>query len=210
MEDAPPSKFEWLSKNLAWLSGGCLLLSFAVALRFISSYFAVFDFNLIWTLEYPDLTKLTIVLFTFLTFSSAIYVNFIQQSYFAKTPFNRYMVYAAVAILVGVELYQSATSAIRSSGDLRLYYIDRATFVVTLSMLFALFAINGERIFRTNTLEWIFVIAFLVFALIGGAGSFYGRYVKSVSTSYVTASTKQEVLSGAKLIAMFSHHVALY
>jgi hypothetical protein len=210
MEDPSPNKLEWLSKNLASLSAVCLLVSFGVAIWFISSYFAVVDSNLIWILEYPDLAKLTIILFALFVSVSSLYFSYFQQSFFAKRASNRYFLYAMLAIAFVVDFSFNVHHAINSHDGLRAYYIDRSILVVLLGLLFVIFIVNGEEILRLNDAGWMIVAGAIILLFVGQAGRTYGGFIKSASTSYVTASTKREVLSSAKLIAMFSHHVALY
>jgi hypothetical protein len=70
-----PKLFDWLTKNFAFASSVILILSTAGSLIFIVSYFTVFDFNLVWILEYSDLTKLFLISLSLSIASISLFIS---------------------------------------------------------------------------------------------------------------------------------------
>jgi hypothetical protein len=184
-------------------------VSAALSMIVLAAYLSVFDWNLIWLVEYSDITKLLLIgaalissfASTLIYQTQDVYRWIVQKSAWWKKlvlfgallslAINGYVVYLDIQALNGHETY----------------HIFRA-----MSFLFLLFLIYYllRDIEEWKKGNWIAVtsqIASFMFFL-GIVGATYGYYVKDVSSYARDIVTKSEVFQDVKLVMLLSHHVA--
>lgn len=175
----------------------------------LSAYLAVFDWNLIWLIEYGDLTKMCLIGAALISSSTMTIIYQAQDIYswvVKKSSRWKTTVLVGVGIgvvLTGIQIYFD----VRSDSDLFYYHLFRqASLLILLLLVYTGFRdyehwLNGNWIAISNQ------IAVLTFFL-GTAGAAYGYYVKDVSTYSREILTVDGKYPDAKIIMFLSHHVA--
>lgn len=200
---------DYLTKNFLVMSSIALGVGAALSMVFLSAYLAVFDWNLVWLIEYGDLAKLFLIGTALVASISTILIN--QAHGFYSTVINAATRNKWVAI--GLGLLVLAFDGYGIYRDYRLgngqitYHVNEllSTFVFFF-LLWLVF--NQLPIWRS--LSWGKIVndlGFFVIAL-GLFGATFGVYVRDVSKYHRQIITKTDKFDDAKLIMLLSHHVA--
>jgi hypothetical protein len=202
---------EWFTKNFAVISAVLLFGAAAASICFLFAYLSVFDWRLIWLIEYSDLAKLFLVFGAFASIFAAIIAS-AGQNYFSDkqvSPRIRLVGFGVLGafflVILGFDLYQD----FHSQNDLISYHIGNAfcwcVFIVLLALIFERHALllNGDW-------STIWPLITLVVILVPSTGSTYGQYVKRIAETHVTIWSRREEFQNVRVVMWFSHHVAFY
>ena len=77
--------FDWLTRNFAVVSVGVLVIASSITMLFLFAYLSVFDWTLVWLIEYPDMAKLFLLSAALLSTYLALFLNISQQIYNRST-----------------------------------------------------------------------------------------------------------------------------
>lgn len=202
--------FDFATKHFLVLSSLVIVISAAISMVVLSAYLSVFDWNLIWIIEYADLTK-------FFLIGAALISMFAMTLIYQTQDIYRWVVQQSkpwkfgVITALGVYFALTAVAAyidFKHTGGARVwFYLYRAAcpllFVVLVYVTFR----DHKHVLEGNWLVIGNLVAFSAFFL-GVVGIAYGYYVKDVSTATDEVRTKTDTFSNAKIIMLLSHHVA--
>jgi hypothetical protein len=200
---------DFATKNFLVLSSIVLAVSAALSMVVLGSYLAVFDWNLIWLIEYGDLTKLFLIGAALVSSVATVLIYQAQDMYSwiikgAKSwKVAIWTTVAFILLLHGAAVYY----AVYSGNGHEFYNAFRGTsfllFIFVIYIAFRDYQVwkNGNWIAISNQIAiWII--------LLGSVGATYGYYVKDVGANARDVWTKEEKFSNAKIIMLLSHHVA--
>jgi hypothetical protein len=201
--------FDYLTKHFLVLSTITIAVGSAISMLVLSAYLSVFDWTLIWMIEYSDLTKLFLIGTALI---SSIITTLIWQAmdaytWIVKKAPGRKKVLTVIVIMFlllnGYSIYRD----IRTD-DVRLMY---HAFRTVSSLLFVWLVVRSFADYQSWILRhWTTILndlAFLAFCL-GIFGATFGYYVRDVSENTREVSTANEIFTDAKIIMILSHHVA--
>jgi hypothetical protein len=204
--------FEFATKHFAILSVGIGVLGAAMAVIFIAAYLRVFDWRLIWIIEYSDVLKIGLIVVALLSgFSYWIWSgtrNAIDLHKHRGDP-SWAWVHLTGALLwcisLGMFLYWDYRSPEPHYGlHLSLHFAILA--VIGLAML----PMDVSRDFPNLTAPQIAWLFFLMVANISGIGSAFGYYTRDTSGFSHDVFLTREELHDVGLVMLTSHHVVLY
>jgi hypothetical protein len=201
---------DFATKNFLVLSSIVLAVSAALSMVVLGSYLAVFDWNLIWLIEYGDLTKLFLIGAALVSSVATMLIYQAQDMYSwiikgAKS--WKVVIWATVAInllIHGVAVYYD----VHSGNGLEFYNAFRgASFLLFVFVIYIAF--RDYQVWQTG--NWIAISNQIAgwIILLGMVGATYGYYVKDVvGANARDVWTKEEKFFNAKIIMLLSHHVA--
>jgi uncharacterized protein (DUF3820 family) len=213
------SAMEWLTKNFVVVSAIVVLGAAAASVLFLISYLVVFDWTLIWFVEYSDLTKLFIT-FGALAGGFVFVIIMLWQSYYDAEHsehlpstvmwFQRktipFVTFGELTLIgLGIDLYHDFTT----ENSHVLFHFEFAT--SQLGFILLLFAIfdGYSRLIDGNLLQIVAVLIITV-GLVTMTGRTFGRYAREVVEPHVTIWAKRDEFPNGRIIMWFSHHVAFY
>jgi hypothetical protein len=181
----------------------------AICMLFLAAYLAVFDWSLIWLVEYADLAKLfligTALLSSVITTAISYSWDFLAWLRH-KIPGLKWGVIGGL-VLAGILGSYAIYHDVKTDSGHATYHVFRL--LSTFSGVFLLYMLFTD-IDRWKQLNWLSILNFLssfVFTL-GILGATYGYYVRDVSTNFTQVTTKNETFEKAKVIMFLSHHLA--
>ena len=200
---------DFLTKHFLVLSALLIGGASAVCMLFLAAYLAVFDWNLIWLIEYADLAKLfligTALLSSVITATLNYAYDFIAWLRLQMKEFKWgfFIGLGLIILMGGYAIYYD----LKSENGHVTYHAFRLT--ATLSGIFLLYLMFTD-VEKWKQLNWLSIPEFsstLVFVL-GIFGATYGYYVRDVSKNVTQITTKNETFEKAKVIMFLSHHLA--
>jgi hypothetical protein len=202
--------FDWLGKHLTLLSTGALVFTIVTSILLLASYFSVFDLAPIWLIEYSDITNIFLVVLCLTTSSVGLVVVF-GGAFLERDRSKRFIGYVvtmfAMFFAIGITIYKDF-----KTGSERLYFHSMLTGLCVFFIGIIIFAFEKRRSFYDGSIPIIASFIVLAAGLLTLSGRVYGIYVRDVAPANVMIQTtsKDEPISNAKIIAWFSHHVAIY
>jgi small-conductance mechanosensitive channel len=202
-------QLDFLTKHFLVLSAFLLGISAALSMLFLSAYLAVFDWTLIWLIEYADLAKL------FLLGAALMLAMLVASSSYIQN----FMVWKGLSgrakIVFGVlfAAFLAWTQLQPIYGDLRkgLYFPEYHVYRAFTVLLFT-YVVFGSRFIRANwqNLKKNEIMADLLFATISIAifGLTFGYYVRDESYDKREIFTKDMSYPDARVVLSLSHHMA--
>jgi hypothetical protein len=200
---------DFLTKHFLPLSFIVVIASAAFSMVVLTSYLTVFDWNLVWLVEYSDITKLSLIGVAFVSSTATLIINQTLDAYawiVKGSKLFRNTIFGVAAINLAVSAY-AIYNDIRTSNGHEAYHSLRAiTLFVFLGALFILFR-SRDRILRSEFYATTNFIGAIVI-LLGSLGATYGYYVRDVSKETREIWTSNEKFLKSKIIMLLSHHVA--
>jgi hypothetical protein len=198
-----------ITKNFLVFSSLVLGVASTISMLFLTAYLGVFDWNLVWLIEYSDLTKLFLIgvglIASFLT-SIIYWFQDVHTWLVARAP-NQFWFFVIMCVLVIpfplIMLYLDY----RSANPLLIYHALRALswFLFALLIVVAFQRSGNWRVVGWKTIGNDFAGLALFVTIVGLT---LGHYVKDVSEYSRTITTKGGKFDGVKVIMFLSHHVA--
>lgn len=141
---------EFMSKNFALVSATVTLIAVSMAVAFLFGYLAVFDWNLIWFIEYTDIIKLGLVGWAiFSTFGWLVVqiVEYAHRSVFRNNTARFLIFYAVITMIAfGAALYGDLTT-------IQPFNIELHFLLFFLSLVFIRFALYFNLMYRANSFD---------------------------------------------------------
>jgi hypothetical protein len=209
---------DFLTKNFALVSAAITVLSACMVMVFLFAYLSVFDWNLIWIVEYSDIIKFSLIgvaftsgsaFFVFTIFDHAhkwlivdikqrrtIIIWFLSM-YVLLLAFNLYNdIYVASNPTIGYHIYAS------------LAYVFLILFAISCMEIYKLKA--GENI----SLWWVGQTLCSLIILIGFFGRAYGLRIRDISDIRHEVIMREQgswrhIFGDATIVLLTSHHTIL-
>ena len=200
---------EWIAKNFAVASAVAVLGAASASVVFLVGYLSVFDWTLIWLVEYSDLTKLFLIFGALLSLVSAFIVSFVSNLMEDVSLLTKLSAVGAISaillIFLGIDVYHDS----QAQNGLAFWHAEGAfCWVMFLFTLFMIFEMRDKLARGDWRLIWSIIM--LITLTIGISGGVYGNFVKLGVQHSVTIWGKHEEFQNARIIMWFSHHIAFY
>lgn len=210
VKDVRMRQLDFLTKHFLVLSAFLLGISSALSMLFLVSYLAVFDWTLVWLIEYADLAKLFLLgaalILAMLVVGSTYIQNFIALKGIdgkAKFVFGFFIV-AFVAWTLLQPIYEDIKKGIYFPQ----YHLYRAFSIVSLG-----YFVFGSRFILANWKKRLKneIMSDLLFISISISvcGLTFGYFVRDESYDKREIFTKEASYPDSKIILSFSHHLAI-
>jgi hypothetical protein len=202
---------DFFTKHVVVLSSMVLVVASAVSMLFLAAYLAVFDWSLIWLIEYTDLAKLFLIGTALLSSVISMMLNYLYSLLmWLQHQVKNYkwivIVGLALSALVGaVSIYYD----IKTANGHTAYHAFRLASTVLGVFLIYLLLTEFDKWKQLNWLSIVNDVSVLVTALTA-FGVTFGYCVKDVSKDFNQITTKNETFENAKIIVMLSHHLAFF
>lgn len=198
-----------LRDNFALLSAASLLISVSLATIFLSAYLSVFDWHLMWFVQYTDIITFGLLALGVLLGSVTLLQNLAQTVLSGRTHQQRRNGLIAIVLLTVVGMALGIWSAVhRGEG-----YFHIVFGAVTLGLAVALVLIVAKQVEarRLPTAGQCFRMLLLLVIFAGGLGQWLGQVVKETSefNQDIALKDKDQMLTNAKLIIVMSRHTVL-
>lgn len=190
---------DYVTKYFAVLSAGAIAGGSSLVVIFIYGYLGVFDWNLIWIIEYQDITKFTLiaialgitVLPTLNAFTTVIYNLRLLDT---RASWRYGMI--AIIILIGFCVISISTAYHTQRSSLEYYYFLWLSIFLTIIMIAAMIRLWPDWITKTRFQQAQIVGGVLVFVFF--LGKTLGLYVKEISSNRQDVITTAETLTDQK------------
>ncbi len=201
--------FDFATKHFLVLSSSLIIASAALSMVTLAAYLTVFDGNLIWLVEYSDLTKLMLIGFALVSSIAVVFIYQIQDAYTWLVKGSKPWKWTLItAVTFSVLLHFATVSYDLYIGKgFNTYMALRALSSLIFVGVLYLFFRHFKRIMSGEFLPLTSLLALLTL-LFGSVGSTYSYYVKDVSKHTRDIRTINGDFKEAKVIMLLSHHLA--
>ncbi len=177
---------------------------------FLVAYLSVFDWNLVWLVEYSDMAKLGLMGVALLSSLLALVISQLDNFYrWISLKERRYgwIVWTVVGLTTlsfTISVYFDFKD--RGLGTYHLYH-----FVSSLLGFLIFWVIFRDHDAWKSRMWMVICSNVTVLALsMGFFGATYGYYVKDVSKQTAEITTNNETFKSAKIVMMLSHHTVFF
>jgi hypothetical protein len=202
---------DYITKHFAVVSVIVAVLGATLAIIFIEAYLRVFDWRIIWIIEYTDILKIGLIVvavlssFSFYVWSSAKDAINIATQPERSWAFVHLFALTLWCASLGFYLWRDYHSPEPYWG----LHINLHLAIIALIGLW-LFAINFSRDFPNLTGTQIAWIIFVVTGNVSILGSAFGYYTRDTGGFLHDVYLKDKELRSVGLVLLTSHHVVLY
>jgi hypothetical protein len=199
------------SSQPAVISGAVLLFSLFCASVFLFAYVRIFDWRLIWLVDYTDILRIGLVAVAF--FSGVawyLWAVFDDASGFAerKTERSHWRRYLIRGLWVGLIAYWLYVEY--ASGEARYTLVGFGALSILMILVVAWRAFKLSKQSPIKIRDAILLV-FLVIVSVGILGSSFGYYARDAWRSIEQqVDIEGSVLKGARLIMMTARHAVFY
>jgi len=205
------SRLATLSPHFAVVSALSLIIAVFCSTVFLYGYLSVFDWHLIWIIEYADVLKFGLVVVAVVS-GFVFYINSITDDVFIWTTENSdhnrtalKVTGAFVFLWIVVYVVNDEISKTPYWG-LHLHVLLSAVFLALITFKFVTLSRAQSAIDTRTLLNELayFVAAIYIF------GSTLGYYVRDVGDYRQAVTLKDATLEDVQVIMITSHHIVLY
>jgi hypothetical protein len=203
--------FDFISKHFAVLSVAAAVIGAAMAMIFIAAYLRVFDWRIIWIVEYSDVLKIGLIVVALLSgFSFFIWSSASQAIDFAKQSGRTRIVSVSfgVAILclsLGIYLYEDYRSP---EPHYALHIWVHLAVLAIIGLVTIL--LSAVRNFQQFDASRAALVVLLVVTNVSIVGTAFGYYTRDTQGFNHDVFLKNEELRSVGVVMLTSHHVVLY
>jgi hypothetical protein len=198
-----------MKDNFVLMSGVVVILGVGLATIFLYSYLSVFDWHLIWFVQYADILTFGLIAVGLIG-GSLIFLQSLAQSLlnvfsFSKESKRRWLIGAGFCLL-GIIAF-NINDAVRHSGGY--FHILFGTLTLAVGVVLILVAVSHIRAGGwPNAVQATFSIILVIIAT-SCLGTWLAYSVSETSEFDQDVTLKDQILSGAKLIIVMSRHTIL-
>lgn len=205
------SAIEYMTKHFAVLSVMTTVVGATLSIIFISAYLRVFDWRLIWIIEYPDILKVSLVTIAILSsFSWYIYSSANEAINFATKNSRIWLILYAVIFTMWcwsliTYMYIDYHSTDPHYGlHISLHFAILAVFTLIYRGLIEI------REFPNQNANQVAFLIFLIVTNVTTLGTAFGFYTRDSDGFSHTVYFKNEELHDVGIVLITSHHVVLF
>jgi hypothetical protein len=209
---------DFLTKNFALVSAAITILSACMVMVFLFAYLSVFDWNLIWIVEYSDIIKFSLIGVAFIS-GSAFFVftifHHVQNWLIFDIKLGRtaiIVVLAMFVLLLAIDLYNDIYVESNPTIEYHIYLFLSYVFLI-------LFAISFMEIYKVKAGEnisfwWVGQTLCSLIILIGFFGRTYGLRIRDISDIRHEVIMREQgnwrhIFGDATIVLLTSHHTIL-
>jgi hypothetical protein len=204
---AAAQALQFIRENFVLVSAAALLIGVALATTFLAAYLSIFDWHLIWFVQYTDIITFGLIALGIVSGSVTFLQNIAQIVLGGVTPKQRRAGLIIIAVLATAGIAFSIWGAVhRGEG-----YFHILSGSVTLGTALALIFVIAAHI-EARSLPTAIQCMFMLLLLVIGAGSlgrWLGESVKETSDFNQNVSLKDQTLNDVKLVIVMSRHTVL-
>ena len=206
---APAEVFGFFRENFAVISGLAVIGGIALATVFLSSYLSVFDWHLVWFVQYTDILTFGLVALGLIG-GSALLLQSIAQSFLGAAAMEgkSKRVGFVVVVLLFVALFASNLYEAIRYGRGYLHVVDSGAVIVT-GLMLVLLSVRHVRSAAWPTAGQAAGLLFLAVTCAVLFGQWLGRTVLETSEFDQDIHLKNQTLTGVKLIGVMSRSTIL-
>jgi NADH:ubiquinone oxidoreductase subunit 6 (subunit J) len=199
---------DYLTRYFVGLSAIVVVAAAAVSMLFLTAYLTVFDWNLVWLVEYSDLAKFGLMAVAIISPLLAMLGNQLDAFYkwvALKQKEYRKLVWFLVAIVFFGAAFSIYMDIQHKSGLATHHLMNAVSILIAFSLMWLAF--GGSDAWRNRDWSAIFNHTVLIALSLGFFGGTYGFYVKDASKQRSEITTKNETFKAVKIVMMLSHHI---
>jgi hypothetical protein len=207
---------DFLTKNFALVSAAITVLSACMVMVFLFAYLSVFDWNLIWIVEYSDIIKFSLIGVAFISGSAYFVFTIFDHAHkwlIFDTKQGRTTIIVLLAMFVlmlAIDLYYDIYVASNPTTEYHIYVFLSYVFLVVFAI-----ACMGMYKDRENISAWVVGPALgSLMVLIGIFGRTYGLRIRDISDIRHEVIMREQgswrhIFGDATIVLLTSHHTIL-
>jgi hypothetical protein len=202
---------DFLTKHFLVLSSLVVTGAAAYSMLFLSAYLGVFDWNLVWLIEYSDLAKLALIGIAIASGALALTINMIYLMYrwlALKETTSRFWVGCAVAVTVLGSAVTIFFDVKNGTGQWQFQVLSSFSSLILILIIGAI--IRDLDALKAGEFGAIYRTVVLFAFSMGFFGATFGHYVKDVSKDFSEITSKNGTYDNAKVVMLLSHHVVFF
>ncbi len=198
-----------LKDNFALVSAASLLISVSLATTFLAAYLSVFDWHLLWFVQYPDIITFGLLALGILSGSISLMQGFVWTVITGKPPEQRRTGLIIFALLWTVGVAFSVWIAVHNGEGYFHILSGATTLFLAAGVIFVIVRLIGAGQRPTGVQCLNTVMLLVIFA--ASVGRWLGDSVRETSefNQDIALKDKDEMLTNAKLIIVMSRHTVL-
>lgn len=198
-----------LKDNFALVSTASLLISVSLATIFLSAYLSVFDWHLMWFVQYTDIITFGLLALGILSGSITFLQGLAQTVLGGRTPQQRRNGLIVVVLLTVVGTAALVWDAVHKGEGY--FHILCAAVTLGLAIMLVLIVAKQVEARKLPTAGQCFSMLLLLVIFAGSLGQWLGRVVTETSefNQDIALKDKDQMLTNAKLIIVMSRHTVL-
>lgn len=198
---------QFIKDNFVLVSAAALLIGVALATTFIAAYLSVFDWHLIWFVQYMDIITFGLLAVGIVSGSATLLQSFVQTVLAGKTTAQRRAGLIAIVLLAIAGVALNIWGAVHS-GEGYFHIITGAVALGTAVTFIFVIASHVEARGLPTAVQCMFILLLLVIGA-GSLGRWLGELVKETSDFNQDVYIKDQALNNVKLVIVMSRHTVL-
>ncbi len=198
---------DFLTKHYIVLSTGSIVLSSIIVMDFLFAYLSVFDYSLIWVIEYTDVAKFSLLSVAFVSAWGTFAAGWLQDLYNILKGPSKWWIAGLVLfgiIVFGIDPWQIYID-VKADNHHGTYDVSLLLSKILLVYILYLSLAHRPQWASRNFTTIINDISQIIIAF-GAFGSTFGLYVKDVQTKEHTVITKNSTFEHTRIVMLLSHH----
>jgi hypothetical protein len=197
----------WLKDNFVLVSAAALLVGLAFATTLLTSYLSVFDWHLIWFVQYPDVITFGVLGAAIISTSVIIVQNGAHAILSAQNPKQKRNVIIVMATTVALMLAVGVWFSFRAREGSAHLFEGMLAIVMAVAVIVAVASYFEKRQLPTAA-QAISILSLLLLGT-GALGRWLGDTVKETASFNQDITIKDQVLNNAKIVIVMSRHTIL-
>jgi hypothetical protein len=198
---------QFVKDNFVVVSAAALLIGVALSTTFLASYLSVFDWHLLWFVQYPDIITFGLLALGIGSGSITILQGFAQGVLAGKTIKQRRSALIILVVLWAVITALGIWSAVHR-GEGYFHILSGVAALGSAITLIFVVASYFEAAKPPTAVQCLFLLLFLVI-IAGGLGRWLGDSVEETTAFNQDVHFRDQTLNDAKLVIVLSRHTVL-
>jgi hypothetical protein len=197
----------FIRENFVLVSAAAVLVGVVLSTTFLASYLSVFDWHLLWFVQYPDIITFGLLALGIVSGSITLIQSFAQTILAGKTPAQRRSGLIILLVLWIVLTGLNVWASIHSGQGYFHVFSGIVAFGVAVAVILVV-AAHVEARSVPNVIQCMWMLFLLVIGA-GALGSWLGESVEETTSFNQDVYFKDQTLKDAKLIIVLSRHTML-
>jgi hypothetical protein len=198
---------QFIKDNFVLVSAVALLIGVALSTTFLASYLSVFDWHLLWFVQYQDIITFGLLAVGVVSGSITLLQSFAQAVLAGKTPAQRRSALIVLVVLWIVGTGLNIWGAVHSGHGYFHILSGVVAFGSAVTLIFVI-ASHVEAPGSPTAIQCLFMLLLLV-AIAASLGHWLGESVIETSEFDQDVSFKNETIKGVKVVIVLSRHTVL-
>jgi hypothetical protein len=198
---------QFIRENFVLISAGAVLVGVVLSTTFLAAYLSIFDWHLLWFVQYTDIITFGLLALGIVSGSIALLQSAVQTVLAGKTFEQRR---SGLVILVALWIVGTALSiwgAVHSGQGYFHILSGVVVFGAAVTLIFIV-ASHVEAHTLPTAVQWTFMLLLLV-TTAAGLGRWLGESVQETANFNQDVYLKDQLLNNVKLVIVMSRHTVL-